>query len=600
VTRTSVFSLRPYQREALDALREKWKTEDGNRWTIILPTGGGKTVCFAHLAMEHLAEHPGERVLVLVHTDELVTQAATKLREIAPHLSCGIVKAARNEVRADVIVASVQSLRNAKRRDAIRHVGLVIIDECHHAVAATYMQIMEHYGCFGGRTLVAGFTATLTRGDKKALGTVWQGVAFSREISWMVRKRYLVPPKGKAVAVPDLNLRAVKSTKADYREGALGEALAESLAPELVAKAYLEHAATRRGILFAPTVASAEVFAEAFRAQGITCELVHGALDDATRHAVLARHRSGLTQVVANCMVLTEGYDDPEVSCIVVARPTKSKGLYIQMVGRGLRVNPDPTVPYEDQDCLILDVVGASALHDLRSIADLSEKAITEKEAHSGKTLIDLEDAFDAGEGADPDEPVWWTGDVETRDFDPLGQPSTKVWIKTTAGSFFVPAGKHAYVFIAQYPEPGRWSVFWCAKEPYGNLHVCEGGIPRVTCDNKAHSVARPVGMTEHAGLPLDQAMVWAEDLAVDMGADTMNLANKKAPWRRKPPSEALIRMARGLGVKLTVTRDAASGLVTVTDKAGEVSDRVTKIVGSRRIDPLVGKIRAQMNGGGK
>lgn len=590
-----IFPLRPYQRQALDALKERWAKAEASRLAVVLPTGGGKTVVFAHLASEHLAAHPGERVVVLVHTDELVTQAANKLREIAPHLETGIVKASRNEVRADVIVASVQSLRSDKRLAEVRHVGLVIVDECHHATAASYRKIMEHFGCFGGRVRAAGFTATLARGDKQSLGTVWQDVAFSRDISWMVRKGYLVPPRGKAVEVPDLDLRNVKSTRADYREGELGEALAESLAPELVAKAYAEHAGGRRGILFAPTVASAEVFAEAFEAQGITCELVHGALDETERRARLVRHRSGVTQVIANCMVLTEGYDDPEVSCIVVARPTKSKPLYVQMVGRGLRVNPDPTVPYETQDCLILDVVGASALHDLRSIADLSERKITEKEAHSGETMIDLEDAFDAGQGIGADGPEFYYGEVVTRDFDPLAAGSSKVWIKTAGGNFFVPAGKDAYVFIMQYPEPGTWSVAWCHKSAHGKLHDCEDGIPRVKCaaDPKCR-LGRPVGMSEHRGLPLDEAMVWAEDLAVDMGADTMNLANKRAPWRRRPASEAMVSMARRLGLKVAGETDAA-GIFTPSERAGELSDRITKVMGTRRIDPLVNMVRGRM-----
>jgi hypothetical protein len=247
-------------------------------------------------------------------------------------------------------------------------------------------------------------------------------------------------------------------------------------------------------------------------------------------------------------------------------------------------------VPFEDQDCLILDVVGASALHDLRSVADLSERRLTEKEAHSGKSLVDLEDEFDAGEGVGVDQQAWYEGPVVTRDFDPLGKASTKVWIKSTGGTYFMPAGKAAYVFIMQWPAAGEWSVAWCAKEPSGRYTPDAEGIPRPS------ATGRDRGMTEHRALPLDQAMVWAEDLAVDMGADTMNLANKRAAWRRKPadayPNQ--VSMARGLGIKLVTETDPASGLVTVAMRAGEVSDAITRIVGSRRIDPLVQKVRGQ------
>lgn len=568
--------LRGYQREALQSLTSK------ERELIVLPTGGGKTVVFSHKSLQFLAKHKGSRVIVLVHTDELVAQAYEKITKVAPKLDVGIVKGSRRDIYADVIVASVQTLRNPKVHSAITCVGLIIVDEAHHALAASYMTIMKHFGCFDGRCETVGFTATPMRGDGKTLYPTWQRVAFQRDISWMVRKRFLVPPRGKAVCVPDLDLSKVKTSKADYREGELGEALAESLAPELVAKAWLEHAEGRRTLLFAPTVSSAYVFAEAFRDLGVECQVIHGGLPLETRRLILKEHKAGKFPVLLNCMVLTEGYDDPKVSCIIVARPTRSKGLYIQIVGRGLRV--DEELPYEGQDCLILDVVGAAGIHgDLRSLADLSERPLKEKDVREGKTLIELEDEFDAGIGLEEETPSFYTGEVEVRDFDPLGNATSKVWLKTRGGNFFVPAGTRAYVFIMQYPEPGQWSVCWCGKANGDTFMEDAEGIPRPTGLNR-----RPVAMTIHRGLPLDQAMVWAEDLAVDMGVD-LNTARKSAPWRKKPASDKLVSFAKGLGIKLTPITDPRSGLVTgVKERMGEVSDKVTVVTGSRRIDPLV------------
>lgn len=553
--------LRPYQSEGLDALGV------GKRELIALPTGGGKTVMFAHLAARHVAANPNERVLVLVHTDELVAQAYGKITGVAPHLQVGIVKAARDDIGAAVIVASVQTLRQAKRRDRITGVGLLIVDEAHHAPATTYRTIMDHYGC-----RAVGFTATPERGDGQSLYPVWERVAFSREISWMVRKGWLIPPRGKAVEVPDLDLRNVKTTRRDYQDGALGEALAESLAPQLVARAYVEHAADRRGLLFAPTVASAGVFADALNEEGIKAEVVHGGMPLNERRAVLDRHRSGVTQVVCNCMILTEGYDDPAVDCIVIARPTRSRPLYIQMAGRGLRV--DPTRPPDGQDCLLLDVVGAASRMDLRTVVDLSERNLTEDQAHSGRTLVELEDEFDAGLGIGPDAPVYYNGEVITRDFDPLARKSSKVWIKTKGGSYFVPAGKTGYVFICEWPSAGLWSVCWAGT--YGSNRMTPGtdGVPRLDPSG------RSVGMTGHRALPLDQAMVWAEDLAVDMGMDSVNVANKRAPWRRGQPSEKTVRLAESLGIDCT------------DRKAGQVSDLISTALGSQRIDPLVKGMR--------
>jgi superfamily II DNA or RNA helicase len=595
----TVLKPRPYQEEALASLTGK------ERELIVLPTGGGKTVVFAHKGSRYVKANKGFRFIVLVHTDELVAQAYEKIKKVAPHLNIGIVKGTRRDIYADGIVASVQTLRNDKVLRSITCVGLIIVDEANHALAASYIKIMTHFGCFRGECETVGFTATPMRGDGKSLFPTWQKVAFQRDISWMVRKRYLVPPKGKAVQVPDLDLRKVKASKADYREGELGEALAESLAPELVVKAWQEHAAGRKTLGFAPTVASAEVFAEAFREQGVPAEVIHGGMplgsehnpEPGTRRRVLQDHRAGKFLVLWNCMILTEGYDDPEVSCIIVGRPTKSKGLYIQIVGRGLRV--DESLPYEGQDCLILDVVGAAGIHgDLRSLADLSERPLKEEDAHSGRSIVDLEDEFDAGEGVEPDEPLIYLGPVEVVDFDPMGRPTTSVWLKTKGGTFFVPSGMTAYVFIMQYPEPGQWSVCWCTKEPSGRRYECgtgEEGVPRPVCTCGKKCSGRPVGMTIHRGLPLDQAMVWAEDLAVDMGTD-LNTAKKTAAWRKKPTSPKLINYAKGLGVKMTPLDESLGVAMGVKERMGEISDKVSIINGTRRIDPIVQAVHRKMS----
>lgn len=567
---SALLPLRPYQEEALQALIKEWAEGERNRLAIVLPTGGGKTVCFAHLAARHIAEHPAERVIILVHTDELVRQSVKKVLDVAPHLEVGIVQGKRNDVRADVIVASVMSLRSKARRDQIRGVGLVIVDECHHATAATYRAILEHFGCFGGRVKAAGFTATLMRADAGDLTKVWgHSAVFTLPISWMVRRRFLIPPRGKAVVVPDLNLANVKSTKADYREGELGEALSESLAPELIAKAVKEHAPDRKTLAFFPTVASGYVFAEAFEAEGIPCEVIHGALPIEERRAILLRHRKGT--VVANCMVLTEGYDDPEVDCIVIGRPTKSKGLYIQIVGRGLRV--DESRPYDEQDCLLLDVVGASAMHDLRSLSDLSEKPIP-KDPDGTKTLIELEDELDAGEGVEADEVEFYRGPVEVHDFDPLAQKSSKAWNRTKKGAFFLPVGKGTgYVFLV--PAAGKtYTVAWCSISSTRSLYLC-GGVPREVCRCGGQCKKRPGALTEHRELSLEMAMSWAEDLAVDMGTSLQ--PNKRAPWRRAAPSDKMKGLARVRGVT-----------VKELMSAGELSDAIAKVEASSRVDPIV------------
>lgn len=564
--------LRDYQEEALEALKRAWKDEDARRVIIVLPTGGGKTVVFSHLSRMIIDASPDKRVLILVDRDALVRQTVDKIGKVAAHLTCGVVKARENETSADVIVASVQTLRNPKRLEQVRNVALLIVDECDLAAAPSYVKILDHYGCFTpGGVRAVGFTATPYRSDGK-LGTVWQEIVYSKDISWMIRNGHLIPPRGIAVEVPDLNLAGVKSTRKDFREGELGEALADSLAPELIAKAIKEHAADRKTLAFFPTVASAYVFAEAIEAEGISAEVVHGGMSQADQDAVLARHKRG--SVVVNCMILTVGYDDPEVDCIVIGRPTKSKRLYVQIVGRGLRV--DPERPYEEQDCLLLDVVGANGIHDLRSMADLSDRKIDPTEARSNKTLTELEDEFDAGEGVAADEGKVYDGPVEYREFDPLGRGRTPVtWKSTKSGTAFLTGGTQVYLFLAEWPAPGQWSVCWCTTSAF------DPPLTDRVLDHRWFAMAgqkpRSVGMTVHRGIPKDAAVEVAEELA---GCFDMDLSNRKARWRGKQPSEKLLHKAHALGV---ATHDGM--------RAGEVSDLIDTVLGSRRIDPLVARL---------
>jgi superfamily II DNA or RNA helicase len=223
---------------------------------------------FAHAAAVMAGR--GVRTLVLAHRDELIEQAASKLHAVAPDLSVGIVKAARNEIEGrDIIVASVQSLVRPERRAELVAAGLrlAIVDECHHAVADTYMAVLRDLGCFETDPLkgayALGVTATLGRSDRVALGQVWQKVVYRQDIVAMIRQGHLVNAKGVRVRVEGLDLSNVRRTRGDWREADLARAMHTALAPAAVARAYVEHAKDRQGILFAPTVAMAYEMAEA-------------------------------------------------------------------------------------------------------------------------------------------------------------------------------------------------------------------------------------------------------------------------------------------------------------------------------------------------
>lgn len=595
-------ALRDYQGDCVTYLRESW-VAGVNRPPAVLATGLGKTEIFTDPSLldpflDGTWDRRGaKRVLIIAHTDELIEQAARKARRNNPGRRVGIVKAQTNQTTAEIIVSSRQTLAGERRRNQIRNVGLIIIDEAHHALRTnTYGKILEHFGAFdsvqqcicddiryarqchcggGGQpVMVAGFTATLARGDKGKLSTVWQappGGIFKRDILFGIRRGYLLDVRGKRVVVPDLDMGNVKQSRGDYQDSALAEELERTFAPEVVAQAYVEHASHRKGIAFWPLVDTAYHGAKAFNEAGIRSEVIHGELPKVERRALLARLHSGETQVVHGVGVLTEGFDEPTCDVVVVARPTRSAPLYQQMVGRVLR--PDLTLPAEAREkALILDVVGAGAAHDLRSLIDLSPERKREEGYDDDASLLEIdaewqewqeEQQASGGQGVDFAED--YAGETEIKEFDPLGRD--KLWSRTPGGAWFMSAGGVGYVFLVESlaGEPSHYDVVLCSKLSYRRDGV----------DPWARA-------TDYADLPLEEALGWAEELAIETGGHgTKSLTGKKSAWRRAEPTEAQKNYATRLGIDPT-------GL-----SKGELSERIDNVNAARRIDPLVKAVRA-------
>lgn len=386
-----------------------------------------------------LAERRGKRTLVLAHRDELVSQAEAKVREVWPEAYVGVVKAERNEVRADVVVASVQTLARPNRLAQLMApwsgatllgvadpFDLVVVDEAHHTAADSYRGILTHLRAGVGPTcagcshayadhrpddtpavarcategcqcqgmadllpagpLLLGVTATPDRGDGKGLDDLFTEVVFSYDLLWGIRAGYLADLRGRRVKVANLDMTQVRTRHGDYDQGQAGRAMEAAGVQHNVVAAWQAEAADRRTLVFTPTVEVARLVAEEFRHHGVAADYVHGGTPLPERRAMLARFQAGELQVLANCAVLTEGFDAPRTDCIVVARPTKSRALYAQMVGRGTRRHPDKA------DCLVLDVVGASALHTLVTVPSLFglEDAYAERMGDGTGNLADV------------------------------------------------------------------------------------------------------------------------------------------------------------------------------------------------------------------
>jgi superfamily II DNA or RNA helicase len=353
-------TLRPYQQAAIDAILAARRA--GNRRLLVhLPTGAGKTVIFSHLAK--LAKR---QVLVLAHREELVGQARDKLEHaLAGAAAVAIERGAeRADPGAKVIVCSIRSLHEERLSRVIRHrdVGLVVYDECHHAAADDNLRVLRQLGVFDAdfTGTLLGFTATTARGDGQGLDAVFEQIVYSRALPELIEDGYLSPLRGFRISTTaDLRHLAAASSggsRLDFNDEELAEAIDIEDRNALVARSIQELARDRRTIAFCVTVNHARHLAHALNALGVPTGIVHGMMRREDRAQVLREFREARVQVVTNVGVLTEGFDDPGVSCIAMARPTRSEGLYAQCVGRGTRLHPGK------KDCLILDFVDLSTL----------------------------------------------------------------------------------------------------------------------------------------------------------------------------------------------------------------------------------------------
>jgi superfamily II DNA or RNA helicase len=358
--------LRPYQYEALKAVRDTYKA--GKRRVIVsLPTGTGKTVVFAHFPR---VLNMKKRLLVLAHREELLLQARDKFASIDTELKVEIEQAGAHATSAaKVVIASVPTLaRNSARLSQLHpdEFSIIVVDEAHHAVAPSYGRIFDHFGLFEPRVsrYLVGFTATPRRGDKQGLGEVFEEVCYARDMREMIADGYLCPITGWRVDT-DLSLDNVKVRHGDFVESQLARVVNTPLRNNLLVKAYRDFAPGRRAIVFCVDVVHAKAVHQAFAEAQIRAAPVWGELSRDQRRGTLARFATGEIDVVTNCNLLTEGFDEPRVDCVIMARPTRSKLLYAQMVGRGTRLHP------AKNNLMVIDVADNSRTHQLPGLHSL-------------------------------------------------------------------------------------------------------------------------------------------------------------------------------------------------------------------------------------
>lgn len=384
-----MIQLRPYQEESKRAVFNEW--EQGILKTLlVLPTGTGKTIVFAAITNDCVQK--GERVLILAHRGELLEQAADKIKK-STGLECAVEKAEESCLNSwyRITVGSVQSLMREKRLNQFdkHHFDTIIIDEAHHCISDSYQRILDYFS----DAKVLGVTATPDRGDMKNLGQVFDSLAYEYTLPKAIKEGYLSPIK--ALTIPlKLDLSSVSTQAGDFKASEIGTALDPYL--EQIAVEMTKYCTDRKTVVFLPLIKTSQKFRDLLNKHGFRAAEVNGSSDDRTE--ILKDFENNKYNVLCNSMLLTEGWDCPDVDCIVVLRPTKVRSLYCQMVGRGTRLSEGKT------HLLLLDFLWHTERHELCHPANLicespevSQKMTDNLSENSGYP-VDIEQAAEQAE----------------------------------------------------------------------------------------------------------------------------------------------------------------------------------------------------------
>ncbi|KAH9858111.1 P-loop containing nucleoside triphosphate hydrolase protein [Lenzites betulinus] len=364
--------LRPYQESCLDACVEALNA-GSTRIGVSLPTGSGKTTVFISLLSRLPSPTPeATRSLVIVNSVELARQTADQAKKLFPQWTVEIEQGKHHASgTADLTVATFQTLLRSLRLDKFQagYMKALIVDEAHHAAAPSYRHILSHFNAdiqapddeidgaarTNHRVPILGFSATFSRHDGLALGTVFERIVYHRDFLDMIKEQWLCNVRFTTVrANIDLSNVTINSRSGEFNPTSLAHVVNTDVVNELVVRTWLDKAAERKStLIFCVNIAHVVQLTAVFRDAGIDARYLHSGTPAAERKALVQDFRSGQYPVLINCAVLTEGADIPNIDCVIVARPTKSKNVFAQMIGRGMRLSPDTG----KDDCRIIDFV---------------------------------------------------------------------------------------------------------------------------------------------------------------------------------------------------------------------------------------------------
>ena len=354
--------LRPRQKQFVE--RSVKALADHRNTLAVAPTGAGKTIMLSGVVGDILKGNDA-KACILAHRDELTTQNVTKFTRVNPDIRTSIYDANTKSWHGRVTFAMVPTLSRHDNLVKMPKCDLLVIDEAHHAAADSYLRIIDTARNNNPDCLIYGVTATPNRGDRKGLRDVFSNCADQIKLGELIASGHLVKPRTFVIDVgTQADLKKVKKTAQDFDMSEVEAIMNTRAVNDAVISHWNDKAGDRQTVIFCSTVAHADDVTQAFCAAGVPAVLIHGDLDSNTRRSRLKDFETGRAQVVVNVAVLTEGWDWPPTSCVILLRPSSYKSTMVQMIGRGLRVvDPTEHPGVIKNDCVILDFGISSLMH---------------------------------------------------------------------------------------------------------------------------------------------------------------------------------------------------------------------------------------------
>mgnify|MGYP005812438807 CR=1 FL=1 len=336
--------LRLYQNKAIENIRTQFK-KGKRKILLVAPTGSGKTVIASEIIKR--AEENGKKTLFIAHRRELILQCSRKLHDFG--VNHGVIMAGKSPFEfANVQVASIQTFTSRKDRDDFTKpdADLLILDEAHRSVSNSFRNLVNEYP----NAFTIGLTATPIRSDGKGLGDIYEEIVETSSVKELTEQGFLAPNRIVAPTIPDL--KGLKTIAGDYEAKGLDKKMNKPKLVGDIVTHWVRHANNRPTVVFCTSIKHSKYVSAIFNDNGIPSGHIDGEMPEIEREAVLSDLRNGRIKVLSNCQVLTEGWDCPKVSCVIICRPTLSLGLHLQMLGRSLRIFPNK------KDTLIIDHAG--------------------------------------------------------------------------------------------------------------------------------------------------------------------------------------------------------------------------------------------------